>query len=170
MSVKHAILGLLYMKPRHGYEIKTEFEQMVRKLWPLNTGQIYTTLERLVRDKFVEPLDGEDRDRKQYAITEQGKGELLDWLRQPVERSLFKDEFYFKLLCAKRIDFPDLRAIINGQKAIAMQTILEMTRIKASLVGAGEAAMLLLLEGSLLHLEADLQWLELAERVLAEQN
>ncbi|MUT64876.1 PadR family transcriptional regulator [Paenibacillus sp. NEAU-GSW1] len=166
MSVKHAILGFLYQKPRHGYEIKTEFEQMVHKQWPLNTGQIYTTIDRLVRDKFVEPLEGEDQDRKQYMILEEGKKELLDWLLQPVERSLFKDEFYFKLLCAQKINYQDISAMINGQKAKTMQSILQMTRVKTTLNETKEAAMLLLLEGSLLHLEADLRWLELAEAAI----
>lgn len=57
------------LKPWHGYETKTEFEQMVHKQWPLDTGQIYTTIDRLVRDMLAEPVDGEDQDRKPYKIT-----------------------------------------------------------------------------------------------------
>ncbi|WP_419873035.1 PadR family transcriptional regulator [Candidatus Pristimantibacillus sp. PTI5] len=163
MSIKHAILGLLYQKPRHGYEIKTEFEQMVHKQWPLNTGQIYTTLDRLVRDLLAEPLEGEGQDRKPYKITDKGTDELLDWLLQPVERSLFKDEFYFKLLCAKRIDFEQWRGMIDGQKRVLLMSVLEMTHLKNELDTERDTAMLLLLEGSLLHLEADMKWLELVD-------
>lgn len=167
MSIKHAILGFLHQKPRHGYEIKTEFEQMVHKQWPLNTGQIYTTIDRLVRDLLVEPVDGDDQDRKPYKITAKGTEELLDWLLQPVERSLFKDEFYFKLLCAKQIGFEQMHLMIDGQKRLLLKSVLQMTRLKNGMDIANDAAMLLLLEGSLLHLEADLKWLELVESFLA---
>jgi len=163
MSVKHAILGLLFVKPRHGYELKTEFEQMVHKQWPLNAGQIYTTIDRLVRDRLVEPLGEDDQERKSYDITVHGKNELVEWLSTPVERSLFKDEFYFKLLCARKIGYADTQSIVAGQKTSIMQSILKLTRLKTSLDSRKDADMILLLEGSLLHMEADLQWLELLD-------
>lgn len=50
MSIKFAILALLAEKPRHGYEIKNEFDRRTNHTWPLNIGQVYTTLDRLERD------------------------------------------------------------------------------------------------------------------------
>jgi DNA-binding PadR family transcriptional regulator len=47
---------LLADEPRHGYELKALFERRTGDLWSLNTGQIYTTLDRLERDGFVEPI------------------------------------------------------------------------------------------------------------------
>jgi hypothetical protein len=91
------------------------------------------------------------------------KRELLDWLLQPVERSLFKDELYFKLLCAKQIDFEQWQAMIDGQKRLLLMSVLEMTALKNEMDMEQDAAMVLLLGGSLLHLEADIKWLELSE-------
>ena len=55
MSVKHAFLGILSEKPRHGYDLKQAFEAKLGDFWSLNFGQVYTTLERLRKDGLVEP-------------------------------------------------------------------------------------------------------------------
>lgn len=161
MSVKHAILGLLYTQPRHGYEIKTQFDTLVYHQWRLNTGQVYTTLERLVRDGYVQPLGEDERDRKQYRITEVGKTELHEWLLKPVKHSLLKDEFYFKVLCARTIDFPEQQRMIERQRHLVIKQILQLTQFKNDLHAAKDRDMLLLVEGGLLHLEADLRWLDM---------
>jgi hypothetical protein len=53
MSVKHALLALLDQRPMYGYQLKSEFEARVGQAWPLNIGQVYTTLVRLERDELV---------------------------------------------------------------------------------------------------------------------
>ncbi|WP_054028083.1 hypothetical protein [Bacillus sp. FJAT-28004] len=94
-----------------------------------------TTIDRLVHDMLAEPVEGEEQDRKPNKITLKGKQELLDWLLQPVERSLFKDEFYFKLLCAKPIDFEQWQArevfciwkrILNGLSSLSLCRLLSL--------------------------------------------
>lgn len=161
MSVKHAILGLVYTKPRHGYEIKTQFDQLVYHKWPLNTGQVYTTLERLVRDGLVTSLGEDEKDRKQYDITAAGKEELHRWLLQPVTRSLLKDEFYFKMLCARQIHFHQEKDMIKHQRDLVIKEILQLTQFKNTLDEEQDRDMLWLVEGGLLHLEADLRWLDM---------
>lgn len=161
MSVKHAILGLVYAKPRHGYEIKTQFDELVYHKWPLNTGQVYTTLDRLVRDRLVQSLGEDEKDRKQYYITEAGKQELHDWLLKPVKRSLLKDEFYFKILCARKIDFHEEREMVKHQRNLVIKEILHLTQFKNELEEEKDRDMLWLVEGGLLHLEADLRWLDM---------
>lgn len=164
MSVKHAILTLLYHKSRHGYEIKIGFEHMMHKQWPLNAGQIYTTLDRLVRDGLVEPGGEDDLERKQYVITATGIEELRRWLLDPVERSLLKDELFFKYLCACKIHFSEVSGLLGRQRSAIMQTILQLTRLKSNLDPVQDREMALLIEGGLLHLEADLKWMDLLEQ------
>ncbi|WP_258276586.1 PadR family transcriptional regulator [Paenibacillus sp. SC116] len=163
MSVKHAILGLVYSKPRHGYEIKTQFDELVYQKWQLNTGQVYTTLDRLVRDEFVETLGEDAKDRKQYQITEAGRVELSNWLLQPVERSLLRDEFFFKILCARRIGFEAVQEMIKQQRSLVIKEILSLTQFKNSLDEQNDKDMIWLVEGGLLHLEADLRWLDIID-------
>src|SRR5262249_59586695 len=91
MSVPHALLALLREGPKYGLRLQTEFESRTGEVWPLNVGQVYTTLQRLERDGLVE-ADGEgegegERSQKQkrYRITPAGAQEFTDWLRTPPE-------------------------------------------------------------------------------------
>ncbi len=73
MSVPHALLALLSEGPKYGLRLQNEFESRTGEVWPLNVGQVYTTLQRLERDGLVETDDGEDeRSRKRYRITSAG--------------------------------------------------------------------------------------------------
>ena len=84
MSVRHALLALLSEGPKYGLQLRQEFEARTGEVWPLNVGQVYTTLQRLERDGLVESDDdGEDGPQKGFRITPAGAGELAEWLRTP---------------------------------------------------------------------------------------
>ncbi|EMA6342468.1 PadR family transcriptional regulator [Bacillus cytotoxicus] len=166
MSVKHAILTLLSQSPRHRYDLKISFDTMVYNQWELNTGQIYTTIDRLIRDGFVEEIYEEsESDLKTYRITKSGEEELHNWLLLPVETSILKDEFYFKLLCAKRLHYSQLSSMIKQQKESIIKTILQLQRLRLNIDSTKESeGMSFLIEGKLLHLEADLKWLDMFQK------
>lgn len=165
MSVKHSLLALLHEKPRHGYELKTGFEEMVQGMWPLNAGQVYTTLDRLERDGLVETPGHDKKDRKLYTITSAGKEELWSWLEEPVGRSLFKDEFYFKFLCANQVSYENRQSMIKNQKETMIRDILHLTHLKKQLSTKENETMRMLIEGALLHLDADIKWLDMIAEV-----
>ena len=84
MSVRHALLGMLSDGPKYGLQLRQEFEARTGEVWPLNVGQVYTTLQRLERDGLVESDDAEsDGPQKGFRITSAGEGELMEWLRTP---------------------------------------------------------------------------------------
>ncbi len=58
MSVRHALLALLSEGPKYGRRLRQEFEVRTGEMWPLNVGQVYTTLQRLERDGLVESDGG----------------------------------------------------------------------------------------------------------------
>jgi DNA-binding PadR family transcriptional regulator len=73
VSVPQALLALLSEGPKHGLRLQKEFEARTGEVWPLNVGQVYTTLQRLERDGLVETDDGaSERSRKRYRITSRG--------------------------------------------------------------------------------------------------
>ncbi|HKN40604.1 MAG TPA: PadR family transcriptional regulator, partial [Acidimicrobiia bacterium] len=77
MSVRHALLALLSEGPKYGLQLRQEFEAKTGEVWPLNVGQVYTTLQRLERDGLVESDDAEtDGPQKGFRITPAGHGEL----------------------------------------------------------------------------------------------
>ena len=75
MSVRHAVLALLTEGPKYGLKLRQEFEERTGEVWPLNVGQVYTTLQRLERDGLVESDDvGADGPQKTFRITPAGDG------------------------------------------------------------------------------------------------
>lgn len=165
MSVKHGMLALLYEQPHHGYEIKTGFDDLVQKKWPLNPGQVYTTLDRLERDGLVDSPGSDEKDRKIYKITDAGKKEFMDWLYTPVEYSLLKNTFYFKWLCSQKVDVGQEKEMVEHQRKTIIKNILQLTKFKQQLeVENEQESMQLLVEGALLHLEADLKWLDMIKK------
>src|ERR1017187_2224399 len=105
MSVRHALLALLSEGPKYGLQLRQEFESRTGEVWPLNVGQVYTTLQRLERDGLVES-DGTDGEgpQKAFRITAEGADELAQWLRTPPDLSSPpRDELVIKVLVALRM-------------------------------------------------------------------
>ena len=103
MSIKHGLLALLRAEAKYGYQLRGEFEAATGATWPLNIGQVYTTLTRLERDGLVAaaPARGTATGRSMYEITEAGRVELTSWFETPVTReSRPRDELAIKLALA----------------------------------------------------------------------
>src|SRR5579859_6517079 len=101
MSVRHALLALLSEGPKYGLQLRQEFEARTGDVWPLNVGQVYTTLQRLERDGLVESDNDTEGPQKRYCITIAGTAELASWLRTPPDlTSPPRDELVIKVLVA----------------------------------------------------------------------
>jgi DNA-binding PadR family transcriptional regulator len=170
--LKYALLSLLAQEPRHGYDLKSAFEALLGGTWPLNIGQVYTTLGRLERDGLVEcevvPQDLLP-DRKVYAITPAGQEELTRWLAQPTEGAIqLKDEFLIKFLVSQLVASDRSLALIWKQRQVYLQRLAQLTALQGDL--SLDGATRLLIDAAVLHAEADLKWLDLCEEELKEQN
>ncbi len=85
--VKHGLLALLERGPMYGWKLRAEFEASTGATWPLNIGQVYTTLSRLERDGLVEAVGEADAEgRVTYRITDAGRAEVAGWFATPVAR------------------------------------------------------------------------------------
>src|SRR6202142_4044836 len=115
MSVRHALLALLSEGPKYGLQLREEFEDRTGEVWPLNVGQVYTTLQRLERDGLVESDDDGDGDegpQRGFRITTEGAAELAVWLRTPPDMtSPPRDELVIKVLVALRLPGVDVRDV-----------------------------------------------------------
>src|SRR5690242_20785185 len=102
MSVRHALLALLSEGPKYGLQLRHEFEERTGEVWPLNVGQVYTTLQRLERDGLVaSDGEGEAGPQKSFRITSEGSAELATWLHTPPDlNSPPRDELVIKVLVA----------------------------------------------------------------------
>jgi DNA-binding PadR family transcriptional regulator len=174
MSVKQALLALLEQGPMYGYQLRAEFEQRTGETWPLNIGQVYTTLSRLERDGLVEVVDhgGADdpaSDRHvSYRATEAGRSEASAWFTTPVPRSQPpRDELAIKLAIAVTLPGVDVSELIQKQRSATMSALQDYTRLKRTGPrdpgDPADLAWSLVLDSLVFGAEAEIRWLDHCE-------
>jgi DNA-binding PadR family transcriptional regulator len=166
MSIKHGLLALLERGPSHGYQLRAQFDAATGSTWPLNVGQVYSTLDRLERDGLV-AQDGEpDADgRIAYRLTDEGRRELRAWFTSPVSpRGAPRDELAIKLALAVTTPGVDVVSVVQTQRSATMGGLQELTRLKArSGNGPDDLAWMLVLESLVFRAEAEIRWLDHCE-------
>jgi DNA-binding PadR family transcriptional regulator len=164
MSVRHAMLALLSEGPKYGLQLREEFEARTGEVWPLNVGQVYTTLQRLERDGLAES-DGEAEDgpQKRYRITAGGEAELAGWLRSPPDLSSPpRDELVMKVLVALRVPGIDVHEVIQAHRRYLVQLMQQWTRIKED-ESDSDLSLALVVDAELFRLDAVVRWLDTAD-------
>jgi DNA-binding PadR family transcriptional regulator len=170
MSVKNALLALVTSGPAHGYQLKAEFDEATGSAWPLNFGQVYTSLQRL-QDSGLLQSHGEDDDgRIMYSITTEGQDQVQEWLGSPAPQPLAsRDELSMKVLIAVATDIIDPVKVLSAQRTAAMSTLQSITRLKGE-VEDKDLAWRLHLDRASLITEAEIRWLDLVEERLRAAN
>jgi DNA-binding PadR family transcriptional regulator len=164
MSVRHALLALLSEGPKYGLQLRQEFEARTGEVWPLNVGQVYTTLQRLERDGLVESDGaGDDGPQKGFRITQDGEDELARWLRTPPGlASPPRDELVMKVLVAVRAPGTDVREVIQAHRRYLVQLMQQWTRIKEE-EAESDLGLALVVDAELFRLDAVIRWLDAAD-------
>ena len=182
MSIRHSLLALLQDEPRYGYQMRGEFEERTGATWPLNIGQVYTTLDRLERDELVQK-DGDDGDGHViYSITAAGRAEVMGWFASPVvQTNPPRNELAIKLALALTLEGVDVATVVQAQRTSSMKTLQDYTRQRRTAAGnAGvqlsgapstgeinDAAWLLVLDSLIFATEAEVRWLDHCETWMA---
>jgi DNA-binding PadR family transcriptional regulator len=170
MSVRHALLALLSEGPKYGLQLRHEFEARTGEVWPLNVGQVYTTLQRLERDGLVASEDDSEGPQKGYRITGRGHQELLDWLQSPLaEVQPPRDELLIKVLVAVQVPGIDVNDVIQVHRRHLVELMQRYTAVKA---GAAEddVALALVVDAELFRIEGAVRWLDSAQVRLARHS
>ncbi|MEW6504178.1 MAG: PadR family transcriptional regulator [Chloroflexota bacterium] len=173
MSVRNALLGLLCQRSRYGYELLQAFQAVMggRETWELKPAQVYTTLTRLKESGLIteeSPESEADQAKRCYAITPAGKDELSRWFDSPVKVEHQRDEFFLKLMLAMATGQSDPRRLIYLQRTSLFQELHRLTSVRMELDPYTSLAHILLLDQAIMHVEADLRWLEMIESRLDE--
>jgi len=173
MSVRNALLGLLAQQPRHGYELHAAFEAVVggEQNWDVKPAQIYTTLTRLKESGLVSEEGIEQRggpEKRIYAITRQGRAALAEWFAHGVELEHQRDELFVKLMLSIATGEASPRKIIQTQRGQLYQGLHALTAQRNRLDKKTALAQMLLYDKAIMHLEADLRWLDMIEARLDE--
>lgn len=167
MSVPMSLLAMLDDRPMYGLEMKYEFEERTGGVWPLNVGQVYTTLGRLERDGLID-LDHEEAGNKVYAITEDGRGRLTQWFDEPLGRETpSRDELVIKLLVAVAKNSIDVSSVVQTERRSLLEQLQQYTRLKADTPDRGDLEWLILLDSLIFKAEAQVRWLDACEARIA---
>jgi DNA-binding PadR family transcriptional regulator len=169
MSVRHALLALLSEGPKYGLKLQQEFELRTGEVWPLNVGQVYTTLQRLERDGLVESDDGTgDGPHKDYRITSEGHRELAEWLRTPPDPDTPpRDELVIKVLVALQVPSVDVRDVIQAHRRHLVEMMQRYTHLKAE-SAQHDVGLALVVDAELFRLEGVVRWLDAADARLGQ--
>ncbi len=164
MSVRHALLALVSEGPKYGLQLREEFEARTGDVWPLNIGQVYTTLQRLERDGLVESDDqGDDSPQKRYRITAEGAEELATWLRTPPDLSLPpRDELVIKVLVALRVPGVVVSDVIQVHRRYLVELMQQWTRLKED-EARFDVSFALAVDAELFRLDSVIRWLDSAD-------
>lgn len=164
MSVRHALLGLLSEGPKYGHQLRQEFEATTGDVWPLNVGQVYTTLQRLERDGLAESDDAAaDGPQKVFRITEAGEAELATWLRTPPDLTTPpRDELVIKVLVALSMPQVDVHEVVQAHRRYLVELMQQWTHLKED-EAEFDLALALVVDAELGRLDSVIRWLDAAE-------
>jgi DNA-binding PadR family transcriptional regulator len=170
MSVRHALLALLSEKPKFGLRLQREFIAKTGEVWPLNVGQVYTTLQRLERDGLVESDPDEGSAQKDFRITPRGARELGEWLTNPREPDAPpRDELVIKVLVGLQVPGVDVHEVIQAHRRRLVESMQRFTHLKAE-AAESDVGLALIVDAELFRLEAMVRWLDAADSRLKRSS
>ncbi|MDB4897337.1 MAG: lineage-specific thermal regulator protein [Firmicutes bacterium] len=153
---------------------KVELDRVLGRTTPVNVGQVYTALNKLEKDGLVVTefvaRDDQRAEMKVYTLAPAGAEHLHRWFTQPVETVDLRNELFIKLSLARRTGRAEVGPILTVQRLTTLRSIQELTMLKERLEGTADDDVALLIDGAILHLEADLRWLDLWEQRLKRQE
>ncbi|MGC4895768.1 PadR family transcriptional regulator [Micromonospora sp. DT31] len=171
MSIRHGLLALLERGQMYGYQLRAAFEESTGSTWPLNIGQVYTTLARLERDGLVRPLPENESGQRPYEITDTGRADLALWFATPISRGdRPRDELAIKLALALTTPGVDVRAVVQNQRTATMRALQEYTRLKYSSDKPEDLPWRLVLDAMIFQAEAEVRWLDHCETSLVRHR
>ena len=166
MSMRHALLALLSAGPSYGWKLRQDFEQRTGEVWPVNGGQVYTTLQRLERDELIESDQAEaDGAQRRFRLSERGRAELDRWLHTPPELTTPpREELVIKVMVAIGVAGIDAEAVLQVNRRHLIEVMREYTRVKDA--NPADANLAMVADAEIFRLDAQLRWLDsIQERV-----
>lgn len=172
MSLKHQLLALLYNHPLHGYELGKQLNLALGTGTDISATQVSSTLNRLEKsgwiDFTIQSVD-DAPDRKVYHLTEEGIHTLEEWYLEPDIRDYhLSDTFYSKLVLSLIAAPISPEKLLTNQRRQLYQELHDVIDMRNQVDEQSELPLLLLLETVIVHLEADIRWIEMCEARLPD--
>jgi DNA-binding PadR family transcriptional regulator len=107
-------------------------------------------------------------EKRIYSITPTGQVELENWFTSGVEREHHRDEFFIKLMLSLVTGEATPYQVIRLQRASLYRELHALTTQRNQANQHSELAKIFLFDKAIMHLEADLRWLDMVEARLDE--
>jgi DNA-binding PadR family transcriptional regulator len=167
--VRLPLLALLAKEPAHGYELKVRLEQIFGDAYPSpNIGQVYLTLQRLERAGLVRSQDVVQATRpnkRVYELTPAGRDAVANWVEESSDAPRVRDDFFMKLALGPLAGVTDRLALINKQRRHYLSLMRGLSGLAEATAESNKIPRLLI-EGAMMHLQADLDWLQRCQEEL----
>ena len=114
-----AVLGMLTLGARTGYDIQKAADVSLRFFWAVSPAQVYGALHRLEAAGLVVGTDDDQgaRRRRSYAVTAAGRGALAAWLTEPDSSALeLRDQTLLRLFFAAAITPRQARQVLSDAR------------------------------------------------------
>jgi DNA-binding PadR family transcriptional regulator len=166
-AADYALLGLLMLGPRHGYELAPYFasDGTLGLVCTLGVSRLYALLHALEELGLVHAessVVSGGPPRKVFSLTEAGEAAFQQWLDHPIRQlRLIRQDFLLKLFFSRQLPGNDPSKLIERQVAVSRAVVEELAaRAAAEEPGSFGA---LVYESRLAMARATIAWLE-AER------
>ncbi len=164
MSLKYALLGFLAESPKYGYEIKQKFEGALGNVWSVSYGQLYPTLRRLSELEWVTKKTAPGKkaaEKNIYSLAPKGRKKLDEWLLRPLRSNYkVKDEFTLKFLFFNKLPRAVVLEYLRSQLARTAEQRDGFQRALDSTRGELDFFLQAIIRKGIVHLEAEIRWLE----------
>ncbi len=119
MALSHAILATLLSGPVSGYGLTKRFNRAIGYFWNATHQQIYRELATLEVHGYVERVPSPfPSTEKLYTLTPQGRDALTQWIAQPSEPGVLREDLLLKVRAGSIVPSEVLVAEIRRRRAI----------------------------------------------------
>lgn len=168
--MRHALLALLSEGPSYGWKLRQDFEGRTGEVWPVNGGQVYTTLQRLERDELIVSDEvGNEGAQRRFRLTEAGRGELARWLKTPPDLSAPpRDDLVIKVMVAVGSAGIDARGVLQVHRRHLVEVMREYARVKEA--SPDDVNLAMVADAEVFRLDAQARWLDSVESRLDQAS
>lgn len=162
MQLRHALLGLLAIRPMSGYDLGRAFAGSVAHFWHADQSQIYRTLDRLSEDGAIatERIRQRDRpDRHVHSLTDAGRVELERWIASPVEVERPKEPFLARMFFAASSGGDVVDRLLDERERLVRSDLERLPAVDAETHDRAESLRAQTVRYGILHGEAELAWI-----------
>jgi DNA-binding PadR family transcriptional regulator len=171
LTVEYALLGFVYERPTHGYEIYQQLSaaQGLWQVWRMKQSQLYALLTKLEDEEYLvttlQPQEARPP-RKVYSLTAAGRSAFEQWLMTPVTHGRqMRVEFLAKLYFAYR-QGPQVVAPLLTQQVLTCRQWLAELQAQGNTAAAVDPFAQAVYHFRITQVESFLTWLLLCQAAL----